>query len=446
MGFFAYIYESDWEGIVVGKNFDERVAQIVNNDDLPKITRSFINALFNINLPVVDEIIKTTLTNSYPFWWKGIIIGMSEYFEIHSVLPNFSLLRLESVFTITTCYSNLFSEIPTWYWEVIEKYPDMVYSTYKTIAYELLNKNTESNVIIDLLTKNDFFLRKRDFLLDLLLNFPKINDRYLQRIFISLVKNSEKSEDIISLSSNFVASSETDEGNYILWVLLRFLFEIDGAKDALSIVVKKNKKNIWVVISFLKMVGLSLSVVQAYDLIIIISLQAPNADMPMNSGGWSGDQHPWDAADFVRSQINKLAANPTVEADSYLNELLKLPQMESYSSFLKHAIAQQHIMRISANYKQSSFSQTIKTLRNAYPANIADLQALTIDHLQNLKKEILDGNTDKYKAFWRCDSHGRTESPEIEEICRDRLIDFLSPKMPKGLHVEPEGHMVGLSR
>lgn len=257
VGFFAYIYESDWEGIVVGKNFDERVAQIVNNDDLPKITRSFINALFNINLPVVDEIIKTTLTNSYPFWWKGIIIGMSEYFEIHSVLPNFSLLRLESVFTITTCYSNLFSEIPTWYWEVIEKYPDMVYSTYKTIAYELLNKNTESNVIIDLLTKNDFFLRKRDFLLDLLLNFPKINDRYLQRIFISLVKNSEKSEDIISLSSNFVASSETDEGNYILWVLLRFLFEIDGAKDALSIVVKKNKKNIWVVISFLKMVGLS---------------------------------------------------------------------------------------------------------------------------------------------------------------------------------------------
>lgn len=441
VGFFAYIYESDWYDIVVGKSFDERVAQIVNNDNLPKITQSFINALFNINLPVVDEVIKTTLANSYPSWWKGIIIGMGGYFKIHGVLPNFSFSRLESVFAITTCYPSSFSEIPTWYWEIVEKHPDMVYSTYKTIAYELLNKNTEHNVIIDLLTKNDFFLRKRDFLLDLLVDFPKINDRYLQSIFISLIKDQAKPEDVLSLSSNFVASRETDEGNYILWVLLRFLFEIDGAKDALSILVKKNKKNIWVVISFLKMVGLSLSVVQAYDLIIIISLQAPNADIPMNSGGWSGDQHPWDAADFVRSQINNLAANPTVEAASYLNELLKLPQMESYGSFLKHAIAQQHIIRISANYKQPSFSQTIKTLKNAYPANIADLHALTIDHLHNLKKEILDGSTDKYKAFWRCDSHGRTESPEIEEICRDRLIDFLSPKMPKGLHVEPEGHM-----
>ena len=115
--------------------------------------------------------------------------------------------------------------------------------------------------------------------------------------------------------------------------------------------------------------------------------------------------------------------------------------MDSYSLFLKHAIAQQHIIRISANYKQPSFSQTIKTLKNAYPANITDLHALTIDHLQNLKKEILDGNTDKYKAFWRCDSHGRIETPEIEEICRNRLIDFLSPKIPQGLHVEPEGHM-----
>lgn len=441
VGFFAYIYESDWEGIVVGKSFDERVTQIVNNDNLPKITQSFIKALFNINLPIFDEIIKNILANSYPFWWRGIIIGMNEYVKMFGLLPDLSLSRLQSIFAITTCSPGSLVDKSIWYCEILEKYPDMVYSTYKIIAYELLNQNTEHNLIIDLLTKNDFFLRKRDFLLDLLVDFPKINDRYLQSIFISLIKDQERPENLISLSSNFITSSETDEGNYILWVLLRFSFEIDGAKNTLSSLVRKNKKNIWVVISFLKMANLSLSIKQIHDLIVTVSLQAPNADMPMNSGGWCGDQHPWDAADFVRSQINKLAANPTVEAASYLNKLLKLSQMESYSSFLKHAIAQQHIMRISANYKQPSFSQTIKTLKNTYPANIADLHSLTIDHLQNLKKEILDGNTDKYKAFWRYDSYGRTESPGIEEICRDRLIDFLSPKVPKGLHVEPEGHM-----
>lgn len=271
VGFFAYIYESDWEGIVVGKSFDGRVAQIVNNDNLPKITQSFINALFNINLPIVDEIIKNILANSYPFWWKGIIIGMDEYVKVFGSLPDLSLSRLQSIFAIAIRFLGSTVDKSMWYCEILEKHPDMVYSTYKIIAYELLNQNTEHNLIIDLLIRNNFFSRKRDFLLDLLVDFPKINDRYLQSIFISLIKDQERPEDLISLSSNFITSSETDEGNYLLWVLLIFLFEIDGAKDALSILVKKNKENIWVVISFLKMVGLSLSIIQAYNLIVIIS-------------------------------------------------------------------------------------------------------------------------------------------------------------------------------
>lgn len=109
---------------------------------------------------------------------------------------------------------------------------------------------------------------------------------------------------------------------------------------------------------------------------------------------------------------------------------------------MRHSLANQVVIRREAQYRQPSWSEAVESLKGGKPANIGDLHALIIDHLQSIKVKIKCGNTDPYKSFWRCDSYGRVETPEIEDVCRDRLIDLLEPSLiPLDLRIEPEGHM-----
>ena len=81
------------------------------------------------------------------------------------------------------------------------------------------------------------------------------------------------------------------------------------------------------------------------------------------------------------------------------------------------------------------------TLNNLKPANVADLAALTMDHLNKLSGEIRTSNTDSYKRFWNEDGYGRPVSPKSENSCRDYLAEKLRALLsPLDVEVEPETH------
>jgi hypothetical protein len=85
----------------------------------------------------------------------------------------------------------------------------------------------------------------------------------------------------------------------------------------------------------------------------------------------------------------------------------------------------------------------MQALSNGPPAHVADLHALLVAHLNDLKQKIASANTDTYKWCWNEDHRGRIETPKSEESCRDVLIGLLRPALlPLGLTIEPEGHMV----
>ena len=116
--------------------------------------------------------------------------------------------------------------------------------------------------------------------------------------------------------------------------------------------------------------------------------------------------------------------------------------MASYVDYLNHAIANQATIRREAEFAQPIWPATIETLSGGKPANIADLHALVLDHLETLKTEVRNSNTDTYKSFWRIKKKGVIDGPLVEDICRDRLIELLKPRLlPLDVRVEPEGHM-----
>ena len=121
------------------------------------------------------------------------------------------------------------------------------------------------------------------------------------------------------------------------------------------------------------------------------------------------------------------------------------PELASYKPDILYALANQR--RREADYDRPGWPKTVAALSNGAPATVADLHALVIAHLRDLKHRIERTNTDILKQFWNVDSYSRPIEPRPEEACRDDLVTLIRPSfLPLGIMVEPEGHMAGDKR
>jgi hypothetical protein len=191
--------------------------------------------------------------------------------------------------------------------------------------------------------------------------------------------------------------------------------------------------------------SIRLAVEQLEVIARLAATEFPNTDHP--SGGWSGNTNPWDASELLRNVVNLLAANPSPQAGQALARLEAEPRISTYLDYVKHARAQQHVRAVDAQFQQPDWHRVVTVLANGAPSNVADLHALLLAHLDDLKSSVRSSNTDIYKRFWNEDGYGRIRNPKSEESCRDVLVDMLRDRLRRqGISVEPEGHMLGNRR
>ena len=143
------------------------------------------------------------------------------------------------------------------------------------------------------------------------------------------------------------------------------------------------------------------------------------ADTSHPTSAWSGDENPWDASDFVRSLISMLSAVPSRLASEALQRLTSHRAMVSYTASIKHALANQRTRYREMAYSQPSWAKVIATLSNQGPANIADLLAIVMDHLQEISRRIGTENINVYKDFWNEDNYGRPSKSENRRNCTE---------------------------
>jgi hypothetical protein len=160
-----------------------------------------------------------------------------------------------------------------------------------------------------------------------------------------------------------------------------------------------------------------------------------------------GDTNPWDAAEYCASLINRISTVPSLAASEALRRLAAHSSLESYKSHIQYAIANQQQRRRDAEYERPDWSQTVRALYQGAPATVADLHALLVEQMRDMKQRIERENIDLYKQFWNLDDRGKPESPRREDTCCNYLIGLLRPKLlPLGIGVEPEPHMAGDKR
>ena len=66
---------------------------------------------------------------------------------------------------------------------------------------------------------------------------------------------------------------------------------------------------------------------------------------------------------------------------------------------------------------------------------------MTVDLLEEISRNIRDGNTNDWRQYWNQDSNRRPSSPKHEDDCRDALLSDLQQRMNRlGIDAAREGH------
>lgn len=161
-------------------------------------------------------------------------------------------------------------------------------------------------------------------------------------------------------------------------------------------------------------------------------------DADDNMGGRFGPQ--LQAAVLVYNLIRRLAASPDKDASDALAKLLSDSALYRWRDVLSRARDSQRVIQRDASYRHPEPEQVCRTLDSGSPANAADLAALLTDHLQDVGRNIRDGNTSDWRQYWDNSLNEETRKPKHEELCRDALLSDLKYKLyPLQIDAHPEG-------
>lgn len=173
---------------------------------------------------------------------------------------------------------------------------------------------------------------------------------------------------------------------------------------------------------------------------LMIELSAPHFSPVSPMGGfWVSPTDNY--REQVRIMIQNLSGTVNPNAGKELQRLRTLPQLRAWWMALDSAIFENTRLARAARFIHASPQAVVLMLANCAPANPGDLQALLVDHLHRLEKEIRGSDANLLGQFWtENDSTGQQHS-QIENICRDRLLVLLRQRVqPLTVAVDKEAY------
>jgi hypothetical protein len=417
-----------------------------------------VAALDRTDVPSVQDVIDLAVQRQCRPLWYVFIAGLNERFRRTSSLEGVSdaLLRAMLAFDLTRPVPESHEGSITWMqhpWKQIlqRERPELVREAYKAVACANLARGDQHPDGLDeLLTHEALAPLHEDVVLGLLREFPNANPFPLRKLLTAALGMPIAHTALLALADRVLGNAvPVDQPQRDLWLVTAWLLSPDRHGVVLRDTAQSRSE---IVFDLRDFTGYSdneaapgrptLSLEQIEFLICLAGSLYPPARYP--SGVFSGERNAWDATDYVHGLVNGLSANATQAATEALSRLESDPILAAYRPSLQHALATQSARRREAEYDRPDWPRTVRALDNKQPATVADLHAVLVEHLDDLRKRIRTENTDIYRMFWNVDRYGRLISPRPEEACRDDLITLLRPRLaPLGISLEPEGHMAG---
>ena len=152
------------------------------------------------------------------------------------------------------------------------------------------------------------------------------------------------------------------------------------------------------------------------------------------SGAVSGDEMPWDAAQFLISVASRLADMTTDEAAAGSLALVQAP-VDTYTKIFRSLMAEQQRKSTEERYRPPLLNDLRRIVDEQPPRTVADLQASVLGLLDLVQRRITADPADAWHGFYT-----DAGKPRGEERCRDHLLILLGI-YPEQIDLQPEGHM-----
>ncbi len=232
-----------------------------------------------------------------------------------------------------------------------------------------------------------------------------------------------------------------DKATKLLWLSADYVLDLENRKPALVAAAKEHPEFIWSLRDRIasnsgrRIDQLSLEHLE----FVVQSFGGRWPNVPRPTGLSKGNCNPSDASQFIRDVSYALASRPESEATAILQGLIA-NHAPTYADTMKHALARQLKGRRDHDYSAPTIGDLRSAVKNGLPDSIDQMRAYFADHIEELQKRIRGSNTDMWEAFWV------DERPRPEPFCRNRMIEYISGRLPPGIRFEPEMHMPGQTR
>lgn len=450
-------------GIARGLNNDatpfERMVAELGEDNAQISTEGLIALVQRGTIPDTTKLLQKHIDGKYYVWWYAVLAGLDEYVAAGQPLLDLrdeyllSVLMIDSLCTTSTHKGNVSTQyVHPWKTILLRERPELVMRANVILARtDLARQFQNAYGLHELLYSAELSQYRPAVVLSLLQDFPSTHPDVLRRL-VQVAIHECDSQQVLQIFQKVRAEFYNNDDVLIIWLAAGYLLsetEFGWRCDGLDELSKP--KLIW---ELRELCGLSRrnkhktltrSVKQIEQIIGWVMSQFSRTSHP--EGVYGGNTNAWDATDFALNMLAELSANVSEEAIKSLRHLEASPYALSYLDDVKHAIAQQRVLKTDVQYCQPSFKQTVAALSNGKPANIADLHALLMWHLDDLRQHIASTNNDVFKQFWNTDGYDKKVNPRSEGICRDALIGLLRAKTGAfQITIDPEGHMANDKR
>lgn len=167
---------------------------------------------------------------------------------------------------------------------------------------------------------------------------------------------------------------------------------------------------------------LPLKVAQAEWIIAEFRGQWPHAMLQGIGGGNTND---YDASDFLRALISRIADDTSIEAARAMARLVAGPA-DSYAELIRHMAAEQRQKRAEEDFSALAPADLAALLDDGPPGNIEDLKALAREEMEVAQRKLIGDDLDSVVEFWNDKG-----IPRDENRCRDRLAAMIGPELAR---------------
>ena len=426
-----------------------RLVSVTNDEIADALVQGFMRYAENPNIPRKDAIIESWLANSFPH--THILLSLSVFFR-HSAgmnVPEEALLNCIAA-VVTAFHAG--DKVPghdetlsAWILQEVRQNPNVVKSVLKEMWILTTTKKKGDLPGFYKISQDS---SSQQFLVSLSADVLKTgiseNHDTVGRLVSVLLFHDQRSA--LAIGETELARSELSPEVEVIWSTALFVIDPSKYLDSWRNLISREDAALWNAIEVIrgrrheKRGVVSLTSVQRAEIIAVVGQRFSNVGHP--SGGWSDSQDPWDASDFVASQIRLLAADGSSDAGAQLERLENNAGLASYHDLIRHQRAQYEKQQRESRFTFATPAQIAEAIRNRAPATPSDLLAFVVDHLGVLAYELARTQRERYRAYWN-ESGRNLIKPKHEEVCSGLLAEDLQNRVQaQNLIVTVEHHMV----